>query len=129
MVYCESSPPISFVHIERKKIYSKQKIVLTCSVNLLNDSGRTNTWWYNLRDSNPDNEAKFALVKADALETKELAFNLSCPVESGAPAPVNLVKDEGAKGKDNAAAAGNAVLGMAMVGAFMMTAVGLSGWL
>ncbi|KAI9761896.1 MAG: hypothetical protein M1840_001549 [Geoglossum simile] len=49
--------------------------------------GRTNVWWYNLRDSNPANKEKFAITKD--LSTTPL-FNLSCPADSGAPAAINL---------------------------------------
>ncbi|TLD27944.1 glycoside hydrolase [Venturia nashicola] len=38
--------------------------------------GKTNVWWYNLRDSNPDNEAKFAIT-SDLSTTP--SFNLTCP--------------------------------------------------
>jgi glucan endo-1,3-beta-D-glucosidase len=48
--------------------------------------GRKNTWWYVLRDSNPDNDAKFAITK-DLSTTPQ--FNLSCPADSGAPASIN----------------------------------------
>lgn len=80
--------------------------------------GRTNVWWYNLRDSNPDNQAKFAITKD--LSTEPL-FNLTCPADSGAPAAINT---EAAK----AAASG---VGMASswkyLGVGML--VGLVGWL
>ncbi|KAI9775349.1 MAG: hypothetical protein M1839_001265 [Geoglossum umbratile] len=48
--------------------------------------GRTNVWWYNLRDSNPANKEKFAITKD--LSTAPL-FNLSCPAGSGAPPSIN----------------------------------------
>lgn len=48
--------------------------------------GKTNVWWYTLRDSNPANKEKFAITK-DLSTTP--AFNLTCPADSGAPAPVN----------------------------------------
>ena len=48
--------------------------------------GRTNVWWYNLRDSNPANTEKFAITN-DLSTTPQ--FNLTCPVDSGAPAPIN----------------------------------------
>jgi glucan endo-1,3-beta-D-glucosidase len=48
--------------------------------------GRENVWWYALRDSNPDNQAKFAITE-DLSETAR--FNLTCPTNSGAPAPIN----------------------------------------
>jgi glucan endo-1,3-beta-D-glucosidase len=38
---------------------------------------KTPTFWYTLRDSNPDNEAKFAV--AVNLEAGQPAFNLTCP--------------------------------------------------
>jgi glucan endo-1,3-beta-D-glucosidase len=48
--------------------------------------GRENVWWYALRDSNPDNKAKFAIT--DDLSEKA-RFDLTCPANSGAPAPIN----------------------------------------
>src|SRR5262249_23592299 len=48
--------------------------------------GRDNVWWYNLRDSNPDNKEKFAID--ESLSTTS-SFNLSCPAGSGAPASIN----------------------------------------
>lgn len=48
--------------------------------------GKTNVWWYNLRDSNPDNTMKFAITK-DLSSTPQ--FNLTCSAESGAPTAVN----------------------------------------
>jgi glucan endo-1,3-beta-D-glucosidase len=48
--------------------------------------GRTNTWWYNIRDSNPANKEKFAITKD--LSTTPL-FDLTCPSGSGAPATIN----------------------------------------
>ncbi|KAH8892429.1 glucan 1,3-beta-glucosidase [Thozetella sp. PMI_491] len=53
--------------------------------------GRSNVWWYNLRDSNPDNQEKFAITDNLSLTPK---FNLSCAAGSGAPAAINL--DSGA---------------------------------
>ncbi|KAF2432911.1 glycoside hydrolase [Tothia fuscella] len=47
--------------------------------------GKTNTWWYNLRDSNPDNKAKFAIT--DNLSTTP-KFNLTCPAVKTVPSPV-----------------------------------------
>lgn len=44
--------------------------------------GKTPTFWYNLRDSNPDNEMKFAIT--DQLSTKPL-FDLSCPTTFDTP--------------------------------------------
>jgi len=41
--------------------------------------GKTNVWWYNLRDSNPANEAKFEITSN--LSTTPL-FNLTCPTVS-----------------------------------------------
>jgi len=55
--------------------------------------GRTNVWWYNLRDSNPANKEKFAITKD--LSTTPL-FNLTCPADSGAPAPINNSKKSAA---------------------------------
>ncbi|KAI9869158.1 MAG: hypothetical protein M1813_002982 [Trichoglossum hirsutum] len=48
--------------------------------------GRTNVWWYTLRDSNPANKEKFAITKD--LSTTPL-FNLTCPAGSGAPPSIN----------------------------------------
>jgi glucan endo-1,3-beta-D-glucosidase len=48
--------------------------------------GRTNTFWYNLRDSNPANKEKFGISK-DLTSTP--IFNLTCPSGSGAPASIN----------------------------------------
>ncbi|KAL2754825.1 glycoside hydrolase family 17 protein [Sodiomyces alcalophilus JCM 7366] len=44
--------------------------------------GKTPTFWYILRDSNPDNEMKFAVTKN--LNTKPL-FNLTCPTTFDTP--------------------------------------------
>jgi len=49
--------------------------------------GRVNTFWYNLRDSNPDNKEKFAITK-DLSTTPQ--FDLGCPAGSGAPASINV---------------------------------------
>ncbi|KAF1992935.1 glycoside hydrolase family 17 protein [Amniculicola lignicola CBS 123094] len=54
--------------------------------------GRKNVWWYALRDSNPDNKAKFGI--SNELSTTA-SFNLTCPSGSGAPASINK---EDAKG-------------------------------
>lgn len=48
--------------------------------------GRRNVWWYVLQDSNPDNDAKFAVTK-DLSTTPQ--YNLTCPSDSGAPASIN----------------------------------------
>jgi glucan endo-1,3-beta-D-glucosidase len=48
--------------------------------------GRTNVWWYNLRDSNPANKEKFGVSKD--LSTTGV-FDLKCPDGSGAPASIN----------------------------------------
>ncbi len=48
--------------------------------------GRTNTWWYILRDSNPDNKERFAIT--EDLSTTPI-FDLSCPANQGAPTVVN----------------------------------------
>lgn len=42
------------------------------------------TFWYTLRDSNPDNEAKFAITKD--LTSAEPHFNLTCPTTFDVPA-------------------------------------------
>lgn len=44
--------------------------------------GKTPTFWYNLRDSNPDNKAKFAIT--NNLSTTPL-FNLTCPTTFKTP--------------------------------------------
>ncbi|KAJ0336583.1 hypothetical protein COL922a_007792 [Colletotrichum nupharicola] len=44
--------------------------------------GKTPTFWYNIRDSNPDNTMKFAITKD--LSTKPL-FNLTCPTTFDTP--------------------------------------------
>lgn len=44
--------------------------------------GKVPTFWYNLRDSNPDNEMKFAITKN--LSTKPL-FDLTCPTSFDTP--------------------------------------------
>lgn len=49
--------------------------------------GRTNVWWYNLGDSNPENDEKFALNQEFDNKPK---FDLTCPDDSGAPAAINL---------------------------------------
>lgn len=49
--------------------------------------GRTNIWWYDLEDSNPASQEKFAIT--NALSTTA-SFNLTCPADTGAPATVNL---------------------------------------
>jgi glucan endo-1,3-beta-D-glucosidase len=49
--------------------------------------GTTNTWWYNLRDTNPANAAKFAIT-SDLSSTP--SYNLTCPAGSGAPNATNL---------------------------------------
>lgn len=87
------------------------------------NSGKTNTWWYNLRDSNPDNDAKFAIT-AD-LSATQTAFNLTCPAGSGAPASVNT---EPPKGKDNAASYMKGSVGLAVVAGALGLAVGLGSW-
>ncbi|KIV99004.1 uncharacterized protein PV09_09283 [Verruconis gallopava] len=43
--------------------------------------GKTNTWWYTLRDSNPADEAQFAIT--DNLSTTP-KFNLTCPPQKAA---------------------------------------------
>lgn len=55
--------------------------------------GRTNTWWYNLRDSNPDNKMKFGL---DPELDGKPRFNLTCPAGSGAPASINKATSKAA---------------------------------
>ncbi|CRK20136.1 hypothetical protein BN1723_012052 [Verticillium longisporum] len=49
--------------------------------------GRVNTWWYNIRDSNPAITEKFGIT--ENLKTTA-RFNLTCAADSGAPAPVNV---------------------------------------
>lgn len=38
--------------------------------------GRVNTWWYTLRDANPESKQKFAITNEDL--STEASFNLSC---------------------------------------------------
>ena len=47
--------------------------------------GKVNTWWYTLRDSNPVNEAKFAIT--ENLSTTPV-FDLTCPVGSRERSPL-----------------------------------------
>ncbi|KAL0930716.1 GPI-anchored cell wall beta-1,3-endoglucanase EglC [Colletotrichum truncatum] len=49
--------------------------------------GRVNTWWYNLRDSNPANLEKFAITDNLSANPK---FNLTCSPSSGAPSAINV---------------------------------------
>lgn len=49
--------------------------------------GRINTFWYTLRDGNPDSDINFAVV-ADDLDLGP-RFDLTCPAGSGAPATIN----------------------------------------
>ena len=52
--------------------------------------GKMNVWWYNLRDSNPDIDEKFAITDDLSVTPK---YNLSCKAEyvaDGAPAAINL---------------------------------------
>ncbi|GME39472.1 Glycoside hydrolase subgroup catalytic core [Neofusicoccum parvum] len=58
--------------------------------------GRVNTWWYTLRDANPESGEKFAVAE-DELGTKP-RFNLTCPPDSGAPTTVNISSGAGAVG-------------------------------
>lgn len=51
--------------------------------------GRTNVWWYTLRDSNPDNTETFAITEDLSTTPK---FNLTCPLEKGAPGAINTEK-------------------------------------
>jgi glucan endo-1,3-beta-D-glucosidase len=44
--------------------------------------GKVNTWWYILRDSNPENTALFAIT--ENLSTRPI-FDLTCPPESERP--------------------------------------------
>jgi glucan endo-1,3-beta-D-glucosidase len=48
--------------------------------------GRVNVWWYNLGDSNPENDAVFAITEGLSTTPR---FNLTCSPSSGAPAAVN----------------------------------------
>lgn len=49
--------------------------------------GRTNTWWYNLGDSNPDNEEKFGVSSKFNGQTE---YDLTCPEDSEAPQAINV---------------------------------------
>lgn len=73
--------------------------------------GRTNTWWYILRDSNPDNKMKFGLDPE--LDAKP-RFNLTCPESSKAPRSINT--DERTSGASMAVSRANLVsLGLSTV--------------
>ena len=84
--------------------------------------GRTNVWWYNLRDTNPAIEEKYkALPKPSTFDnwtwltvsrfavskdvSAETTFNLTCAAGSGAPATINtdLSKRVSSDKKDGAA--------------------------
>ncbi|KAF7196840.1 putative glucan endo-1,3-beta-glucosidase eglC [Pseudocercospora fuligena] len=52
--------------------------------------GRLNTFWYTLRDGNPDSDINFAVV-ADDMDLGP-RFDLTCPAGSGAPATINCSK-------------------------------------
>ncbi|KAJ4301411.1 hypothetical protein N0V90_003503 [Kalmusia sp. IMI 367209] len=54
--------------------------------------GRTNTWYYILRDSNPENKMKFGV---DPELDSKTAYNLTCPANSGAPASINTQPSAG----------------------------------
>ncbi|KAG4444377.1 hypothetical protein IFR05_000142 [Cadophora sp. M221] len=56
--------------------------------------GRSNVWWYNLRDTNPAISEKFAVSKDVSAET---TFNLTCAAGSGAPATINTDLSKGVK--------------------------------
>lgn len=49
--------------------------------------GRVNTWWYTLRDANPESLQKFAITDEDL--STQASFDLTCPAGSGAPVTVN----------------------------------------
>lgn len=67
--------------------------------------GRRNVWWYVLRDSNPDNEAKFA-VTPDLSTTP--AFNLTCPAKVDSPSTNSTGNGtESGSGSGNGTAAGS----------------------
>jgi glucan endo-1,3-beta-D-glucosidase len=53
------------------------------------------TFWYNLRDSNPDNEMKFAIT--DNLSTKPL-FDLTCPTTFNTPSATSTGSTSSATG-------------------------------
>ncbi|KAF2240944.1 glycoside hydrolase family 17 protein [Trematosphaeria pertusa] len=72
--------------------------------------GRRNTWYYILRDSNPDNEMKFALDPE--LDNKPI-FNLTCPADSGAPASIN--NEESAAASITVSMMNTVALGLSMV--------------
>ena len=85
--------------------------------------GRTNVWWYTLRDSNSANKEKFAIT-SDLSTTP--VFNLTCPAGSGAPASINTGNSTG--GTSGALPAVSAPsLAYAVIGAVIMGA--LSSWL
>jgi glucan endo-1,3-beta-D-glucosidase len=73
--------------------------------------GRTNTWWYTQRDSNPDNKMKFG-VDPD-LDTTT-TFDLTCPQNAGAPKTENenengVDKTENTGNTENKPSAGAAI--------------------
>ena len=79
--------------------------------------GRKNTFWYVLRDSNPDNKAKFAVTN-DLSTTPQ--FNLTCPANSGAPASIN----------NNTSAAGPAPTSrMSVVAAVLSVGFAFAAWI
>lgn len=49
--------------------------------------GRTNTWWYELRDDSSTEVEKFGIT--NNLDTTAV-FNITCPADTGAPATVNV---------------------------------------
>jgi glucan endo-1,3-beta-D-glucosidase len=65
--------------------------------------GKRNTWWYVLQDSNPENTAKFGITK-DFSTTPQ--YNLTCPAESGSPAPGNNNTDSGGGGSGGGGSGG-----------------------
>ncbi|KAH7018753.1 glucan 1,3-beta-glucosidase [Macrophomina phaseolina] len=74
--------------------------------------GRINTWWYTLKDANPDADEKFA-VADDRLSTKP-RFDLTCPAGSGAPPAINTTSS--GSGVDFAAVALRALIAAFVVG-------------
>lgn len=70
--------------------------------------GKVPTFWYNLRDSNPDNEMKFQITSN--LSTKPL-FDLSCPTTFETPSTTAKSSGAASTGFKTAAASGAAATG------------------
>ncbi|KAF2180111.1 glycoside hydrolase family 17 protein [Zopfia rhizophila CBS 207.26] len=85
--------------------------------------GRTNTFWYTLHDSNPDNKAKFAITK-DLSTTPQ--FNLTCPANAGAPPSINTSpsnSENGNNGKSAASTTSSSLMSWLVAGLSFVCAV------